>query len=63
MTQADKQQVVLLANSIIQNVNTLKLVFQDEKASDAECKATLMAFASLIEADLKVLKTIYKTIE
>lgn len=60
MRHSVKQQVIMLANSIIQNVTTLKKVFQDEQVSDAECNAMLMAFTTLTDEDNKLLKEILK---
>jgi glucosamine 6-phosphate synthetase-like amidotransferase/phosphosugar isomerase protein len=60
MRQSVKQQVIMLANGILQNANMLKHVFQNEGVSDAECRAMLIAFTTLTDEDNKILKEILK---
>lgn len=63
MRLTNKQQVIMLANGIIQNANTLKKVFQDEQATVAECKAALTACTTLTDEYNQALKVILKNIK
>lgn len=62
MTQAEKQTVVNASNSIIEKANTLKRVFQDQTASDAQYKAALMAFSSIMGEEIQTMKNVLKNI-